>query len=138
MSAIDPARAKKLGELIQQARLHARRSVSDCGQVLGLALDEFEAIEAGERDLTLPEMEALAIYLDVSMNYFWGKAPLAEPPQVDFQSYLQLRQRIVGAVLRQMRMQTRQTTEDLAEAIGVEPVVIAAYESGDTAVPYLH
>lgn len=138
MSTIDPVRAQKLGKLIQEARLFARRTVADCGQVLGLTPEAFEAVEAGELDISLPDLEALAIYLDVPMGYFWGKVSLPQREQVNFSNFLMIRQRIVAAVLRQMRLQARKSVADVAEALGVDEETIEAYESGNTAVPYLH
>lgn len=138
MSTIDPARAKKLGQLIQQAREHARRTVAECGEALGLTEAAYTAVESGERAISLPDLEVLAIYLDVPMGYFWGKAPLAAADEVNFDSYLLLRQRIVAATLRQMRLRARQSVAELAAVLGVDEAVMAAYEAGDTAVPYLH
>lgn len=131
-------RAQKLGRLIRQAREHADRAQADCARRLELGAEEMAAIEAGEHPISLPELEVLALYLNVPMAYFWGSADLPERAQPDYASYMALRQRVIGVLLRQVRMQARQTPEELAAASEIDVVQLAAYESGAAPIPYLH
>lgn len=137
MNEQEQERARTLGALIQAARKYARRSVEECAQVLGLSPEAFAAAEAGEHVISLPELEALAIYLDVPMAHFWGSHQLREPKEPDYGVLLALRHKIVGGLLRQARLDAGQTPEDVAEAVEIPAGQLLAYESGEQAVPYL-
>lgn len=138
MNEVNNSRTRILGELIQNARRHARRSVEECAAVLGMPAEDFEKAEAGEHPLSLPDLEALAIYLDVPMGYFWGSETLSQEPEVDYGNFMALRHRIIGALLSQLRMRERRSEQELADELGVDVERIQAYERGDTPIPYLH
>lgn len=133
------ARAQKLGELVKNARVHAERSEEECAQVLGISTEHLTKAEQGEHMLSLPDLEALAIYLGVPMGYFWGTESLGERiSQVDFNKLIELRNRVIGVLLRQLRLKARRTQKDLAEATGIDNSDIRQYETGQIPIPYLH
>lgn len=136
MSEIDSARARILGELIQSARMRSGRRLDDCALVLGVSSEEFAAIETGEKQLSLPDLEALAMYLKVPMSYFWGNTTPMKEQQTDFAGYIALRGMIIGALLRQARIQANRTLEDVAEEVQVSTVRLEAYESGAGQIPF--
>lgn len=138
MTDLDPTRAQMLGNLIREARLYAGREPEECAGVLGLTPEAYEEVETGAHPVSLPDLEVLALYLKVPMGYFWGRDELVQPRPVDYQSLITLRHRVIGVMLRQLRLQARQTPKDFAAALGVDEATIAAYETGSTAVPYLH
>lgn len=138
MNEVDNSRARMLGELIRGARTHARRSVEECAEVLGMSAEDFEKAETGEHPLSLPDLEALAIFLEVPMGYFWGSEPLSQEPEVDYDNFMALRHRIIGALLSQLRLRERRSEQELADELGVDVERIQAYEMGQIPVPYLH
>ncbi|MCL4262008.1 MAG: helix-turn-helix domain-containing protein [Anaerolineae bacterium] len=138
MAQIDPKRAKKLGELIQAARAHSDHTSAECAQILGISLEEYEQAETGEYPVSLPQLEALAIFFKVTMGYFWGSDTLSQDPAVDYDDMIALRNRVIGVLLNQLRLRAHRSRKETAEQIGVSEAVLEAYEMGDTAVPYLH
>ena len=138
MAKIDPKRAKILGELIQKAREHRELSVEECADVVQLSVEEYALAEAGEYPVSLPQLEALAIFLKVPMGYFWGSDQLPQEAHVDFEDMLNLRNRVIGVLLNQLRLRAHKSRKDLADHIEIDESVIEAYEMGETAVPYLH
>lgn len=138
MSKKYEARAKVLGNLIREARLHASRSVDDCAQVLNITSEAFSLVEEGDYLLSLPDLEALALYFRVPMGYFWGSDSLDNLGNIDYTNLLSLRNRVLSVMLRQRRLKARKSTSELAEAVGVEESVIKTYEAGDKPIPYLH
>jgi transcriptional regulator with XRE-family HTH domain len=138
MSNQDPTRAQMLGNLIRDARLYAGREPEETAVVLGLSPETYEQVEMGNYAISLPELEVLALFFKVPMGYFWGRDELAQARSVDYQTLIALRHRVVGVLLRQLRLQARQSQQDLADALNLPVTTIAAYESGQTAVPYLH
>lgn len=131
-------RARILGVLIQDARRHAARSVEQCARALNLKPEEFEAAEKGRRVLSLPELEVLAIYLGVPMAHFWGSQTLSDGPEPDYGDLLRLRHKIVGGLLKQARLDSGRSREELAEHLGVDTETINAYEMGQKEIPFLH
>jgi transcriptional regulator with XRE-family HTH domain len=135
MNELNQTRAKILGELIRNARLHAGRSIADCAKVLGIKEDDFEAAETGEYTPSLPDLEVLAMYLDVPMAYFWGSTSVEAPEDKDFQGFANIRHRIIGALLRRARLQSTRSIEEVADYVGTTVDQIHDYESGKLAIP---
>lgn len=138
MAKIDPKRAKKLGELIQAAREHAGTPPEACAETLGLSLETYLQAESGDYPITLPQLEALSIFLKVPMGYFWGSEELPTDTAVDYHDMIALRNRVIGVLLNQLRLRARRSRKETAEQIDVDEATIEAYELGTTAVPYLH
>jgi transcriptional regulator with XRE-family HTH domain len=139
----DPAeaariRARMIGLLLHDARIYAGRSLEDCAACLHLPDAEIEAWEMGDSAPTLPQLEMLAIYLDVPIRHFWGTTTLAasQPNRGRAQAeYLALRDRMIGALVRQAREKAGLSLAALAQAAELEPVLLEAYEFGEVAIP---
>jgi transcriptional regulator with XRE-family HTH domain len=138
MSEVDVTRAKILGVLIQDARLRAGRSTADCAGVLHLAEDTIVAAERGEYVLSLPDLEILALYLKVPISHFWGNQVFGDAKPVDYGELRAMRQRLVGALLRQARLQASRSVQDLAAEIKVTPEQVQKYEMGQEPIPLTH
>lgn len=138
MASNNTERAILLGQLMKQAREFKRRSVEECADVLQLSLDEYKQAEAGSYHLSLPDLEALAIFLDVPMGYFWGTSQLETQEDVDFREWVTLRNRVIGVLLRQLRLKSKKSVEEIAEHLGVSAAEVEGYEAGETAVPYIY
>ena len=135
MNNLNQTRARILGELIRDARLHANRSIADCAQVLGISEDVYAQAETGEYTPSLPDLEVLAMYLDVPMAYFWGSRSIEVPEGTDFEGFVNIRHRIIGALLRRARLQSTRSLEEVAEYLGLQVEEVQHYESGAAAVP---
>ncbi|HFQ93565.1 MAG TPA: helix-turn-helix domain-containing protein [Anaerolineae bacterium] len=138
MIKLDIERAQILGKLIHEAREHAGRSPKECAQVLNLSVQKYHTVESGKYPISLPELEALALYLNIPMGYFWGSEPLSVSPDVDYQTLIALRHRVIGVLLSQLRLRAHKSQEEVAEALDMDVSLIKEYEMGQTAVPYLH
>lgn len=130
-------RAKMIGVLIRDARENAARTLDDCARVLRLSPEHIEAWEYGDEVPSLPQLEILAYYLDVPVSHFWGANTLESGTrQIDAQSeYIALRDRMIGALLRQAREQAGMSLDDLSETTGLSAELINAYEFGELSLP---
>jgi len=132
-------RTKTLGVLIRDARLAARRSVQDCAQAIGIRPSVFRAYEDGLKAPSLPELEMLVYYLDLPMDHFWSReiksASASRNARLDLSKLLVVRQRKVGALLRQDRMKASISIRNLANETGIASSRIKAYELGERAIP---
>lgn len=132
-------RTKKLGVLIRDARIAARRKPAECAQAMGVTNGVFRAYESGRRAPSLPELEALVYFLDAPINHFWGKETRSDdaPPyeRFDLPRLLAVRQRKIGALLRQARNNAAMSARALTQETGISGARIKAYELGERAIP---
>jgi transcriptional regulator with XRE-family HTH domain len=132
-------RTKKLGVLIRDARTAARRSIDECAKAIGVTRTLFRAYEEGRRAPSLPELETLVYYLKLPIDHFWGKAsisddaPVTEP--IDLPRLVEVRQRMIGALLRQERNNASLSVKALAQETGVTSSRITSYELGERPIP---
>jgi transcriptional regulator with XRE-family HTH domain len=132
-------RSKTLGVLIQDARLAARMSIRECAEALGISNSTFSSYEKGRKSPSLPELEVLAHFLDLPISHFWGtevisnKAPATAT--LDLPRLVGLRQRIIGALLRQERATASISMKSLAQQSGVSTSRLKAYEMGERPIP---
>jgi transcriptional regulator with XRE-family HTH domain len=132
-------RTKKLGVLIRDARLSARRSVQECAEAIRVRTSQFKAYEEGIRSPSLPELEALVFYLDLPLEHFWSKeiksAAGSRIQNIDLSRLLAIRQRKIGALLRQERMNASISIRNLAGKTAITSSRIKAYELGESPIP---
>lgn len=140
---VDPStldqRTKEVGEMLRNARLAADRPAEECAQVIGVEPSVYVLYEQGERSISLPELESIAYFLDVPLEHFWEPdAPLQREGgkrQTEMQRLLMIRHRMIGALLRQARLEAKVTLEKLAQYMQVDIEQIEAYELGLEPVP---
>src|SRR5258706_7151913 len=143
MSQADSAltvRSKIIGVLIKDARQVRGLDLAACAADAGCSAEALESMESAQTSPSLPELEMLAYVLDVPLSYFWGDKVLSEQPAreraaVPAADVAALRQRIVGALLRQTRLKARLEPADLAASAGISPAALNAYELGQSPIP---
>lgn len=141
--AIDPENLKQrsvmIGKLIHDARLKANHTIEECAEATGVTADHFKAYEDGEQAISLPELEAVAFYLDVSIEHFWARetAALGTNHRVisNLEQLLPLRNRMIGAILRQARLEAGVSLEAMAARTEIDLARLEAFELGEEAVP---
>ena len=130
MNELDQSQADKLGRLIHDARKRKRSSIAECSIALGIDPKVMEEMEEGQRVPSLPEVEVLAMYLDVPMDYFWSGDQLQTEAKTDFVKYMALRHVIIGTTLRQYRDSKEMTLEELADEVGISQKELNEFEAG--------
>lgn len=131
-------RGKMLGVLIHDARRKAARSLEDCAHLLNLETEVIAAWEYGEQVPSLPQLELLASYLEIPVSHFWGQKTIETDPNERMsaqEQFIQLRQRMIGALLRQAREETQQSLEQVAEAASIPLELLQHYELGEMPIP---
>ncbi len=61
-------RQRKLGVLIRDARLAARKTIPECARAIGVTPGIFRAWEEGHRSPSLPELEVLSYSLNLPIR----------------------------------------------------------------------
>lgn len=132
-------RAKKLGVLIRDARLASGKGLDECARLLGIPPEDFTAYELGDRSPSLPELELLAAFLNVPLDHFWGNVTKsdegAEGSGIPREPLFRLRQRMIGALIRQARQDSGLSLETLSERAAIDVAQLKSYELGEAPVP---
>jgi transcriptional regulator with XRE-family HTH domain len=141
MSIQDQAevRSRKLGALIRNARLAARKTLSKCAHLTGVEVEVLRSWEDGLSAPSLPELEVLAYALNRPLHYFWSnKAKMTEAPlteSMNLPALIGIRQRMVGALLCQERKKAKLSLKTLSEQAGISRSRLKTYEMGETPIP---
>lgn len=136
---LNQIRSRKLGLLILDARIAARRTPQDCAQAMAIPLELFLEYEKGTQSPSLPEIENLAFYLNTPLEHFWGKESLSarqKPENIDQKEQLRkIRNRLIGLGIRMERERVRRSLSDLAQITSIPEEIIQQFESGELPVP---
>lgn len=130
-------RGKILGALLRDARLDAGKSMKKLGEMIGKSSSTISSFEHGRKTFSLPELELLAYQLDVPIQHFLDPSTgsLAEEPQFEPNIMIELRDRMIGAMLRKRRNELGFSIRELAERADMPPSRISAYERGQRPIP---
>jgi len=132
-------RSRKLGVLIRDARLAARKTISECAHIVGVTAGIFRAWEEGRRSPSLPELEVLSYALNLPLRRFWSKDTTSDnvsPTEtMNLPAFVGIRQRLIGALLRQMREKASISPRSLSELSGIPTMRLKAYELGERPIP---
>lgn len=87
----------------------------------------------------MPELETLVYYLDLPIDHFWSREIRSNSPlpieTLDLPKLLAVRQRKIGALLRQERTNASISIRNLAQETGISAARIKAYELGERPIP---
>ena len=127
-------RMHKLGVLLQDARLSTRRSIEDCAAAIGVSPEIFQSFELGEAAPSLPQLEALAFYLDLPIEHFRGNEALSESAAnqsvLNVDQLAQIRNRIIGTRIQMLRGERTMTLDELATLTSIDAEKLKNYEEG--------
>ncbi len=95
--------------------------------------------EEGRRAPSLPELEALVYALKLPIEHFWGKEAMSddEPPtaEINLPQLMVIRQRMIGAMLRQARESANKSMRQLSQETGIPVSRLKSYELGERPIP---
>jgi transcriptional regulator with XRE-family HTH domain len=126
-------RNRIIGLLLRNARERAEKTKRECAAALGVSTSTITAYEEGRKPISLPELEVLAYVTDTPTVHFWEYGPELVPEEepVQLEEILALRHRIVGALLRQARLEVDKTQRELAKVLDCSSSRISSYEYGE-------
>jgi transcriptional regulator with XRE-family HTH domain len=132
-------RTKKLGVLLRDARLASRKTLQECAEAVGVTKGIFKSYEEGRRSPSLPELEVLVYFLKLPINHFWGNEAISDDQPVtaplDLPRLLLVRQRMIGALLRQVREKANKSVRELSQETGIPSSRLKAFELGERPIP---
>ena len=128
---------KIIGVLMRAARERSHRSPKQVAQRLGASAGRVRQYESGIREVSLPELEMLALYLQVPLSYFLNPDSMAQedlplPPQPERIKSLRT---IIGERLKSARIAAGKSREECARLLLIKPSTISRYERGLSDIP---
>lgn len=127
-------RMHKLGVLLLDARKSARRSIEECAAAIGVSPEAFQSFESGEAAPSLPQLEALAFYLNLPIEHFRGNEALSESSAaqgvLNIDQLAQIRNRIIGTRIQMLRNERNITLDELANLTSISSEKLKTYEDG--------
>ncbi len=129
-------RAKILGTLLRDARKTKGASVEACAQAMGISSSEYQLYESGMNAPSMPELEGFAYFLDIPLDHFFSNQVLenSKKPISDIVRLKQVRQRIIGVMLRQTRQEMGISIDQLSDQTGLEAEKLNRIETGQIPV----
>lgn len=130
-------RGKILGALLRDARLDSGKSMKELGEMIGSSYSTISSFEHGRKSFSLPELELLAYHLDVPLQHFLDPSTesLADEPRFEPSIMIELRDRMIGAMLRKRRNELGCSIREIADRTDMPPSRISAYERGKRSIP---
>lgn len=132
-------RSRKLGVLIYDSRAAARRTPEECAAALNVTPEIYKTFETGSAAPSLPQLELLAVYLNVPLEQFWAKqaisVPAAPQPPEEKERMFRLRNRVIGASIRLARSSKGLSHEEIETQTSIPVDTLKKYELGETAIP---
>ena len=128
---------KIIGVLIRAAREKARRTIKEVALRLGVTPARVRQYERGAREISLPELEQLALFFQMPLSFFVnGETPIeTQPPQPPDPTEARARRAALGVKLKQARLAAGKSKAECAQAIGRKAGTIGRYERGASDVP---
>ncbi|MCK4541067.1 MAG: helix-turn-helix domain-containing protein [Spirochaetales bacterium] len=132
-------RRKKLGALIKDARFYVDKTPQECAQIMHVTDLRYLDYEYGVLSPSLPEIEVFAYHLNTPLDHFWGNTTLSDSliskDDIDNEKLIRLRQRIIGAKIRQAREEVNLSLDDLSYQVNIPDSQIKTYELGKVPIP---
>ena len=132
-------RTKKLGVLLRDARLASRKTLQECAEAINVSKGIFKSYEEGRRSPSLPELEVLVYFLKLPIDHFWGSEAISDDEvstgPLELPRLLEVRQRMIGALLRQQRENANMSMRALSQETGISTRRLKAFELGDRPIP---
>ncbi|TLN18996.1 XRE family transcriptional regulator [bacterium] len=112
--------------------------MEECAAAIGVSPEILKSFEAGEAAPSLPQLEALAFFLDLPIEHFWGSEALSESTlDASLQNpdrLAELRNRIIGTRLQMLRNESGMTLETLAALSSISADRLKTFEEGTSPV----
>ena len=127
---------KKLGVLINNARLSKNRTAADCASLLHITTSEFLGFENGVTAPTLPEIELLAYFLNIPIDHFWMNKLIEKSTldhsQSDYSTMMKVRDKVLAIQIRLKREEKSLSLSNMADALHISEDEYLILEQGET------
>lgn len=123
---------RSLGARLRYVRETRGYTLAQCAERSRIPVQRLRSYEEEKAEPSLPEIEAIAYALNVSVQALVGEAPLllhTTKPE-NLAQWVKLRHQIIGALLSKARSERKATLKEVAQATGLKPAQLRRIESG--------
>lgn len=128
-----------LGSKLGKARASNEISLARSARQVGVTANTINNFESGRAAPSLPQLELLAALYKTPINIFLSTDEDFEPqPGIESEkiaAFIDLRNQIIAATLKQSRSQQALTLKQLAELSGISANRLRKFESGSIPIP---
>lgn len=132
-------RNRIIGILVKRARLRAGKSQQECAGFVGRSPFNFGQYEQGRKGMSLPELEALAHFLDAPAASLWDESTSlpeeATEGSLPLAQMMLLRRKMLAVQFRQCRHAAGLTQKELGQVLGRSAYIVSQYEQGKRDIP---
>jgi transcriptional regulator with XRE-family HTH domain len=132
-------KAKKFGVRLAAFRQKKGLTTEVLSQWTGISNEKLQSMEMGEANITLPEIELIALKLGYSTETLIDGDLLnlsaSKNEESTLHQYAGLRDRMIALVLRKTRLEQELPIETVASQCGLQTEELDQYESGGKPVP---
>lgn len=134
---------EKIVERIKQIRKLKNRSLHDCAKVLNIQKERYHHFEEGNGVLSLPELELLAIFLEVPLQSFFQDSDLeldqaALLSEEKMPMYKNLRDKMIRTKLNLEIENKGISAENLNDKTGISLQTLKSYQENGESIPFDH
>lgn len=130
---------KKLGIVIKNSRELRKRSIEECAEIMGIEPVTLETYEAGTASPPLPELEILAYYLELPINYIFNSILTEDQPvfenQNELNQFLSVRGKVISTRLKAYREQKNISIQKMVANTTLSEEQYFRFEEGLDQIP---
>ncbi len=133
------SRGQQIGQHLNSSRENRRLRISEMAALLNISPSRYKAYENGSQTPSLPEMEVLAINLNIPITTLLSheeqspESNAMDPSQT--LKFIQLRQRIIATRLKKVLEDAEIPRSDIATALHIKPKELSNYLAGKKPIP---
>lgn len=137
-SKLPETRAQRIGRILSILREIDQLPVEEIATYLGISSEDWRKFETGELSPSLPQLESLANFFQISLDILLKDLPEGVPEKIDPSKIAplhSLRDRIIAVTIKRARLEQNRTQKDLAVSLDTDEATIAELESGKISIP---
>jgi len=130
---------KLLGTRLLTERESSEKTLARAAEQLGVSAKVIKNFESGQTSPSLPQLELLAELYRIPIQNLLNNEPIL-PKKTSLSAdkvadFLEIRNRIIAATIKQQRLAQKLTLKKLAAAVGINPGMLSKFESAAAAIP---
>jgi len=130
---------KILGSRLSAERESSEKTLARAAEQLGVSAKVIKSFESARSTPSLPQLELLADLYRVPLERLLSSETPQQPGLTlaadRIANFLEIRNRIIAATLKQQRLSRKLSLKKLAAAVGISSGMLSKLESGKSAIP---
>lgn len=128
---------QSIAQKLQSTRMKCGKSIKNCADAIGVSSLYYKKFENGEIQLTLPELETLTAFLNISFFEIISDQEKSQiSPDISSSAHLiEIRNSVIGTLLQIEREKRNISQKETSKLCAISPSRLRRYESGSTGIP---